>query len=268
MLPSGVCVWAPHTIPESPVSHKFQPSLPLPPLPIITPSSALPPLLPGSPSAHPQPTISGVLSPRVCQSPSVSWLDDTLSPPPASESLTLPWPSGKSLLSTVARQSTSSAGLPRPSGSTLVCRRPVLALGLHFSNSSTLRWTPLSLQLHLGPLSLRSLPDPRLSLVRLNHLPQLVLRILLVALACLLSVSTLCSSSTCYATIGRPSGVISPSSSMAPPAIGLTVGCLHGCGQVPAMHLLLRLPPVLSLVITSVFVTLDPPVSILAPPSV
>ncbi|KAL0154678.1 hypothetical protein M9458_048941, partial [Cirrhinus mrigala] len=44
------------------------------------------------PSAHPQPTICAVGSPRVCQSPSASWLEDPSSPPPASESRTLPWP--------------------------------------------------------------------------------------------------------------------------------------------------------------------------------
>ncbi|KTF93425.1 hypothetical protein cypCar_00014291 [Cyprinus carpio] len=42
--------------------------------------------------AHPQPTICDVGSPQFCQSPSALWLEDLLSPPPASETQTLPWP--------------------------------------------------------------------------------------------------------------------------------------------------------------------------------
>ncbi len=86
------CVWAAHTIPENPGAHKFPPTLPLLPLPVIPAASAPPPLSPGSPSAHPQPTICAVGSPWVCQSPSASWLEDPLSPPPASESQTPPRP--------------------------------------------------------------------------------------------------------------------------------------------------------------------------------
>ncbi|KAL0173702.1 hypothetical protein M9458_029670, partial [Cirrhinus mrigala] len=55
-------------------------------------ASAMPPLFPGSPIAHPQSTICAVGSPRVCQSPSASWLEDPSSPPPASESWTPPRP--------------------------------------------------------------------------------------------------------------------------------------------------------------------------------
>ncbi|KAL0177314.1 hypothetical protein M9458_026208, partial [Cirrhinus mrigala] len=67
----------------------FQPTLPLS---IVSAASVPPPLSPGSPSAHPQPTICAVGSPQVCQSPSVSWLEDPSSPPPASESWTPPRP--------------------------------------------------------------------------------------------------------------------------------------------------------------------------------
>ncbi|KAI2667193.1 Eukaryotic translation elongation factor 2 [Labeo rohita] len=49
------------------------------------PSLFPPPLSPGSPSAHPQPTISAVGSLQVCQSPSVSWLEDPSSPKPEVE---------------------------------------------------------------------------------------------------------------------------------------------------------------------------------------
>ncbi|KAI2647205.1 Titin [Labeo rohita] len=83
------CVWAVHTIPESPGTQKIPLSLPLLHPPVIPASSAVPLLLPVSPSAHPQSTICVVGSPRVGQSPSASI--DPLSPPQASESWTLPW---------------------------------------------------------------------------------------------------------------------------------------------------------------------------------
>ncbi|KAI2653672.1 Hybrid PKS-NRPS synthetase TAS1 [Labeo rohita] len=91
----------------------------LPP-PVIPASSAAPLLLPVSPSAHPQPTICAVVSPRVCQSPSASWLEDPLildSTPPA-----MPCPSG-------------SVRLFLPSGSTLVLCR---------SGSTVTFWIPAS----------------------------------------------------------------------------------------------------------------------------
>ncbi|KAL0168686.1 hypothetical protein M9458_036908, partial [Cirrhinus mrigala] len=70
------CVWAAHTVSNPPDHSELPPSLSLPsPLHQSSPSS---PLSPGSPSAYPQPTIC-VGSPRVCQSPSVSWLEDPLS---------------------------------------------------------------------------------------------------------------------------------------------------------------------------------------------
>ncbi|KAL0190721.1 hypothetical protein M9458_013419, partial [Cirrhinus mrigala] len=71
----------------------FPPTLPLLSSPIIPVASVPPPLSPDSPSAHFQPTICTVGSPRVCQSPSASWLKDPSSPPSASESWTLPQPS-------------------------------------------------------------------------------------------------------------------------------------------------------------------------------
>ncbi len=73
-----------------------------------------------------------------------------------------------SLISTVARQSTSSAGLPRPSGSTLVSHRPSTASGLHSSGCALSLWlcqAPPSLRLHHG------LPDPRFG--RRSHLLRL-----------------------------------------------------------------------------------------------
>ncbi|KAL1265184.1 hypothetical protein QQF64_003211 [Cirrhinus molitorella] len=47
--------------------------------------------------------------------------------------------------------------------------------------------------------------------------------------------------------VGRPLGVVSSSSSMAPPSVCSTVGCHHGCGLGPAWLLLLQVPPVITL---------------------
>ncbi len=64
-----------------------------------------------------------------------------------------------------------------------------------------------------------------------------------VALAHRLSISTSGSSPTCSAAIGWPPRDVIPSSTMAPPSVGSTVGRLHGGGQSPAWLLLLLLPP-------------------------
>ncbi len=95
-----------------------------------------------------------------------------------------------------------------------------------------------------------------------------VLWILPVALAHQLSVSASGSSTTCSAAVGWPPEVVSPSSSMAPPSVGSTVGCHHGCGLGPTWLLLLQVPPVVSLAPPTVWSALAPPVSSLAPPSV
>ncbi|KAL0191148.1 hypothetical protein M9458_013846, partial [Cirrhinus mrigala] len=51
-------------------------------------------------------------------------------------------PAPGSLVSTIARWPTSSTGLPSPSGSALVGRRPAIASGLHSSGcASSLRPT-------------------------------------------------------------------------------------------------------------------------------
>ncbi len=83
------------------------------------------------------------------------------------------WPSGStmapsSFIYDVALQSTSSAGLPSPSGSTLVSRRPSATSGLHSSGyTSSLRLCQAapSLRFHLVLCHLRlhrGLPDPPL----------------------------------------------------------------------------------------------------------
>ncbi len=144
-----MCVWAAHTILEPSTCLYFPPSLPLPP-PL---HQSLPPLSPGSPSAHPQPTICAVGSPRVVAggslvSASSLWVPDSASARLPNCSTMTP----SSLLSTMARQSTSSAGLPHPSGSALVCCRSSSTLGLHSSSYTSSLWlcqAPPSLRLHL-----------------------------------------------------------------------------------------------------------------------
>ncbi len=67
-------------------------TLPFLPLPAIPAASVPPPLAPASPSTHPQPIICVLDLPWVCQSPSTSWLENPISPPPASDSWTPPHP--------------------------------------------------------------------------------------------------------------------------------------------------------------------------------
>ncbi len=160
-----------------------------------------------------------------------------------------------SLLSAVAHLPTSSAGLPHPSGSALVWRRPSSASGLHSSGCTSSLWfrqAPSSPQLLLSPLSLwlhRGHLDSHLRLGHRCDLLRLGLRILPVALALRLSISA--SGSTCSVAIGRPPGVGGHSYSTVPPSVGCTVGRCYGCGLGPAVCLLLRVPPVSSLVPSS-----------------
>ncbi len=144
-----------------------------------------------------------------------------------------------SLLSAVAHLSTGSAGLPRPSGSALVCHRPSCASGLHSSScASSLRLVRL---LHLfcsssvlcRSGSTAALWIPASASVASAICSAWALRILPIALA--LRLSTSGSSTTCSAAIGRPPGVVSHSSSMAPPTVGSTVGRCYGCGLGPAV---------------------------------
>ncbi|KAL0192002.1 hypothetical protein M9458_010298, partial [Cirrhinus mrigala] len=161
-----------------------------------------------------------------------------------------------SLISTVARRPTSSTGLPRPSGSALVGRRPAIASGLHSSGfASSLRPAgSVGLLPPSGSTSVLcrsgSAADLRISAsasVARALGSALALRILGVALDLWLSVSASGSTSTCSAAVGRPPGVVSPSSTMAPPSVGSTVGLHHGCGLGLYRLLLLRVPPVSSL---------------------
>ncbi len=181
----------------------------LPPAPASSSAVVCQPLC--SPSAHHQYGVS------TAGLPSSPWLENPLTPPPASEAHR---PSGStsapsSLTSTVTRRSTSS---------TLVLSRSGSATDLHLGHQSP--------RLHSGP------PDPR-------HPPgSLALRLHLRLLHHLLR------------RRWSAPGVGSHSSSMAPPSIGSTMGRHYGCGLCPAWLLPLRVPPVFSLAPPSFVATL------------
>ncbi len=177
-----------------------------------------------------------------------------------------------SLASTVIHRSSSSTGLPRPSGSALVRRRPAIASGLLSSGcASSLRPTgsvgllpPFSSTWVLSrSCSAADLRSSAFALVARALGSTLAPRILGIPLARWLSVSASGSSTTCSATFGRPPGVGGHHSSMAPPSVGSTVGHHHGCGLGPARLLLLRIPPVSSLAPPSFVTSL---VSVSRPP--
>ncbi|KAI2661132.1 Cell surface glycoprotein 1 [Labeo rohita] len=98
-----------------PACMESPPTLPL--LPMST--SVCAPLSPDRPSAHPQCSTCAVGSPRVCQLPSVSGLEDPSSPPPASESRTPPQPSDPAAPPRLSVPSSPSSpvGPPAPPGS-------------------------------------------------------------------------------------------------------------------------------------------------------
>ncbi|KAL0181277.1 hypothetical protein M9458_023683, partial [Cirrhinus mrigala] len=100
---------------DHPVCLGFPPTHPL----LSTSMSVWPPLSPDSPSAYPQPTTCAVGSPRVCQFPSASWLEDPSAPPPASESRTPPRPSDPAAPPRLSAPSSppSPVGPPAPPGS-------------------------------------------------------------------------------------------------------------------------------------------------------
>ncbi|KAL0187879.1 hypothetical protein M9458_014978, partial [Cirrhinus mrigala] len=223
---------------------------------------------PPAPASSSSSTICAVGSPQVCQSPSASWLEDPLTRPvdPAAPLCllapsTLPWPGsplaplGSPVPPTppwsgddhpASRDSTLPAA-PCPSGSVrllylfgstfVLCRSGSTADSLIHVSSSV-----------AGAIDSTS-----------------ALRILLVTVAHQLSISASASSTTCSTVIGQTPGVVTPFSSMAPPSVGSTVGRHHGCGLGPVWLLLLQVPAVISLAPPSIWFTLVPPVSSLAP---
>ncbi|KAL0198942.1 hypothetical protein M9458_007482 [Cirrhinus mrigala] len=105
-----------------PACMESPPTLPL--LPMST--SVCSPLSPDSPSAHPQSSTWAVGSPRVCQLPSASGLEDPSSPPPASESRTPPRPSDPAAPPRLSAPSSPSSpiGPPAPPGSLVFSAPP------------------------------------------------------------------------------------------------------------------------------------------------
>ncbi|KAI2659445.1 Titin [Labeo rohita] len=102
---------------EIPTCHDLPVGMEFPPTPPLL--SVWSPLSPDSPSAHPQPTTCAVGSPRVCQLPSASGLEDPSAPPPASESRTPPRPSDPAAPPRLSAPSSppSPVGPPAPPGS-------------------------------------------------------------------------------------------------------------------------------------------------------
>ncbi|KAI2648546.1 Collagen alpha-5(VI) chain [Labeo rohita] len=256
---------------DIPTCHDLPVGMEFPPTPPLL--SVWSPLSPDSPSAHPQPTTCAVGSPRVCQLPSASGLEDPSSPPPASESRTPPRPSDPAAPPRLSTPSSPSSpiGPPAPPGSLVFPAPP---------------WT-LFLRLRLVTPSHRLCGPPPPSgtafiLCRSGSAADLwisayasvarasgsalALQNLGVALDLRLSVSASGSSASCSASVGRPPGVVSPSSTMAPPSIGSTVGH-HGCGLGLPLLLLLRVPPVSSLAPPTFVAPLDSVDSGFCPPS-
>ncbi len=226
------------------------PNLPLPPplidlAPVSTPSS----LDSVSLSAHPQLTICGVGSPLVCRSPALLALslEDPSTPPSASEAQTPPQSCDPAAPPRLPAPSSPPEPIspPAPPGSLVPPAPPWSVVPLPPPRDYT---PPATLcpsgsvglllpppQLHLSPLSLRlgrGIPEPRL------HLGRQSLRL------CLgppelrphpgswLSVAS-SGSTTCSAAVGRPHGVGAPSSIMAPPSVGSSMGHHRDCGLGP-----------------------------------
>ncbi|XP_016135604.1 leucine-rich repeat extensin-like protein 5 [Sinocyclocheilus grahami] len=229
-------------VPPSSCSPVFPPSLPLPPPLIPVSSSAPSPLVPVSPSAHPQSAPSGHSDPpRDFQSPASPWHEDPLSSAPSLrvlDSTSILRPIGyalapSSLVSTVARNPTSSTGLPRPSGSALVSCRPSAASGLHSSGFASSLRACGSVRLLL-PSGFASILNCSAAVfqspasVAWAFSSAVALQILCVALALRLLGSILGSSSTSSVSVSPPPGVVGPISTMAPPAVDSTVGRYPG----------------------------------------
>ncbi|KAL0155136.1 hypothetical protein M9458_049399, partial [Cirrhinus mrigala] len=178
-------------------------------------------------------------------SPWASWLEDPLSPPWLLAPSSPPWP-----------------GSPLAPPGSLVrfgLVWTILRLGTPLLR---LRLVPPSLRVHLDPLLSSSTTASRMytfASVASAIGSTSALQILLVTLAHRLSVSASGSSTTCSAAVCQPPGVVNPSSSMAPPSIGSTVGRHHGCGMGLTWLLLLQVPPVVFLAPSSVWSALVPP---------
>ncbi|KAI2662375.1 Nuclear factor of activated T-cells, cytoplasmic 3 [Labeo rohita] len=142
-----------------------------------------------------------------------------------------------SFLSAVASQSTSSTGLPLPSGSALVSHGPSATSRLHCT-SFTLSLCPSGSVGLLVPSSstlvlchsgfTAAFWIPTCASVALTISSTLALRIFSITLALQLFISALGFITTGSATYSRLPGVVSPFSTMASPSIGSTRGRLPG----------------------------------------
>ncbi|KAL0168879.1 hypothetical protein M9458_037101 [Cirrhinus mrigala] len=237
-----------------PACMESPPTLPLLP----TSTSVCSPLSPDSPSAHP--SVFHLCSGRAAGLPASIGVR-----------------AGGSLISASSLRVQNSASALRPCGSTTALSALVSIVG-HRSTSSTVSsappWSvvvppspqdsvPLAAPRHFvlpapkdstlppaqPPSSVAPAP-PRTSgspPTPWSPEPELDLR---------LFISASGSFTSCSASVGRPPGVISPSSTMAPPSISSTVGH-HGCVLGPARFLLLRVPPVSSLAPPTIVTALD-----------
>ncbi|KAI2667572.1 IgA FC receptor [Labeo rohita] len=248
------CVWATHTIPELSTCLDFSPTFPLLPPPVI-PALAPPLLSPGSPLAHPQPTICGVGSPWVCQSPSASWLEDPVSLLPASEFLapSLPFDPVAPPRLLAPSSPLRPVSPPAPPGS-LIPPAPPWSVVDHLPPLDS---TPPATPHHSAHPSSSHHPSVRLLLPSRSTLvlccststtafwipaSALALWILGITLVCQLTVSVLGSTTTCSAAVGQSPGVS-------------TVGRHHVCGLDPTK--LFLLPHIFSLTPPYVGSTLD-----------
>ncbi|XP_058613945.1 uncharacterized protein LOC131528654 [Onychostoma macrolepis] len=138
---------------------------------------------------------------------------------------------------------------------------PSAASGLH-SSGCTLSLRPFSSVRLLLPFgstlvlchsgSTAAFRIPASTLVAGAYCSALDLLILPFALALRLSISTSGSPTTCSATVSQPPGVVSHSSTMAPPSVGSTVGRHPGWGLGPSWLLLLQVPPVSTMAHSSI----------------
>ncbi len=232
----------PEFSPENPEAHKCPPSHPLLPPP---------PLSSVSPSARPQLTISTVWAPRVFHRRRgwrIPYLRlqplrpiDPAAPPrllaplPPPSPIDPPAPPG-SLVPPAPPWSGVDPPSPQDSAPPAAPRRSIQPAPVGSFLPPAPPWSSVAPAL------------PRISTSVTRALGStLAPRILGMPLARWLSVSASGSSTTCSAAVGRPPGVGSHSSSMAPPSIGSTMGRHYGCGLCPAWLLPLRVPPVFSL---------------------
>ncbi len=233
------CVWAAHTVPKLLEHPELPPSLPLPPP--LHQSSPSPPLSSVSPSAHPQPTICAVGLPRVCQSPSTSWLEYPLSPPPTYESRTPPRPFDPAAPPWLLAPSSPPwpVSPPAPPGSLVPPAPPwsvVDHLPLRDSIPPAAPRPSGSVRLLLSFGSTVAFQIPASASVAGAICSALALQILLVALAHRFSISASGSTSTCSAAVGQYPGVISPSSTMAPPSIVSTLDSVRPPPEHPPIR--------------------------------